>query len=68
MTVGNRLSIVMAERGIKNLTTLAAEAKVKYRSLYAFANQEAKFMDPEMIAKLCIFLNCKIEELLVIKK
>jgi DNA-binding Xre family transcriptional regulator len=68
MKVENRLFVLMAERGIKNLTTLADEAQVKYRSLVVFANQEARFLDPELIAKICKTLDCQINELLVIKK
>jgi DNA-binding Xre family transcriptional regulator len=68
MKVENRLFILMAERGIKNLTTLAEKAEVKYRSLNTFANHEARFLDPELIAKVCSVLECEISELLVIKK
>jgi DNA-binding Xre family transcriptional regulator len=68
MTVENRLFVLMAEKKIKNLAALAKEAKIKYRSLHAFANNEAKFLDPELIAKICTTLNCKIEELLILKK
>lgn len=58
----------MAERKIKTLAALADLAQVKYRSLHTFANQEAKFLDPDMIAKLCGVFNCNIEDLLVLKK
>jgi DNA-binding Xre family transcriptional regulator len=68
MTVEHRLYVVMAERGIKSLAALAKMANVNYRSLFHFASNKAKTMDPDLIGTLCVTLDCHINELLVLKK
>jgi DNA-binding Xre family transcriptional regulator len=68
MTIENRLFILMAEKGFRTLTELAKESGAKYRTLFNFANNKAKLLDPELVARLCVTLECEINELLVIKK
>ena len=66
--IEHRLFVLMAQNRIKSLAELAAQAKLSYNKLVNFANKRSKFIDPEVLAGLCIFFDCGIEELLVIKK
>jgi putative transcriptional regulator len=67
MTIENRLFILMAEKGFRTLTELAKQSGAKYRTLFNFANNKSKLLDPDMVARLCTTLDCEIGELLVIK-
>ena len=68
MRVKHRLYILMAQNEIRTIAELAEMTGITYRSLVNFATYKQKFMDPEIIAKVCVVFGCRIEELLYIEK
>jgi putative transcriptional regulator len=59
---------LMAQKKIRHLTDLSKESGVTVQSLYNITNKKNEGMRLDTIAKLCMALDCNIDELIVIKK
>jgi DNA-binding Xre family transcriptional regulator len=69
MYIKNRLSILMAEKGIRSVSELQRMIKehgltISRRTLDKFYNNESNRFDMDTLATLCVILDCKIGELL----
>jgi putative transcriptional regulator len=58
----------MAKKNLRHLTDLSKTSGVTVQSLYNITNKKNEGMRLDTIAKLCKALDCKIDELIVIKK
>jgi DNA-binding Xre family transcriptional regulator len=69
MIVKNRLSIVMAQKGIRSVSALHRMIQEKgltmsRRTLDKFYNNESNRIDFDTLGTLCIILDCEVGELL----
>lgn len=70
-TVRNRLPILLAEKKFNenkkiSLREVASESGVSLSVITSYMNGSVTRFDGDTIAKLCTYLNCGIEDLLVI--
>lgn len=71
MKLKNKLAILMAEREIKNISTLqrmikSAGLSISRRTLDKFYHNENNTVSYETIAILCQVLDCELSDLLVL--
>jgi putative transcriptional regulator len=72
MQVKNRLSVIMAEKGIRSVSQLHRSIQEKgltmsRRTLDKFYNNESNRIDYDTLATLCQVLECKIDDLLYLE-
>jgi putative transcriptional regulator len=72
MQVKNRLSVIMAEKGIRSVSQLHRSIQEKgltmsRRTLDKFHNNESNRIDYDTLATLCQVLECKIDDLLYLE-
>lgn len=73
MNVKNRLAIVMAEKGIRSVSSLHRMIQdqgltMSRRTLDKFYSNESNRIDYDTLATLCQVLNCDISDLLYLEK
>lgn len=73
LTVKNRLSIVMAEKGIRSVSALHRMIQdngltMSRRTLDKFYNNESNRIDYDTLATLCLILECSIQDLLILEE
>lgn len=66
MKVRNQLKILMAKNDISSVAHLSRETGIFYDTLLSFYHQRYEVLNTKMIAVLCEYFGCKIEELLVL--
>jgi len=73
MQVKNRLSILMAQNGIRSVSELQRMIRehgmnISRRTLDKFYNNESNRLDMDTLATLCVILDCGIGDLLELIK
>ena len=73
MQVKNRLSILMAQNGIRSVSELQRMIRehgmnISRRTLDKFYNNESNRLDMDTLATLCVILDCGIGDLLELVK
>lgn len=68
LPIKNNLQIIMAKKRIKSLMELSNRMDINYRTIYNFANDIHKKIDPVLISRLCEELDCELRDLLYIDK
>jgi putative transcriptional regulator len=63
-----RLEDLMWEKRVKSINALSAATEISRQTLHRIYNNESDGIRLETIEKLCNYLDCEIEELLVIEK
>lgn len=61
-----KLYELMAKRNIRTIKELAGMAKLQDRIISDILNGKKKGLRLDTIAKLCMALNCKVDELIVL--
>lgn len=67
MKVKHNLRILMAKKRIKSIRELSEQSGIYVITLRNFSSYVHKKLDPELIAELCKFFECKIEDLLYLE-
>ncbi|MGD6898635.1 helix-turn-helix domain-containing protein [Bacillus infantis] len=67
MRVRNRLRFLMAEKKVSSLVEVSRGAKVHYGTLRNFYHEKYDVFNGKLIAALCQYFDCKIEDLLVLE-
>lgn len=70
MAVINRLSVLMAEKGLREkrhieVKEIAAATGISRQTLHKYLRQDATRFDGEVIEALCKYFKCSINDLLV---
>lgn len=73
LSVKNRLSIVMAEKGIRSVSSLHRMIQengytMSRRTLDKFYNNESNRIDYDTLGTLCAILKCDIKDLLYLEE
>jgi DNA-binding Xre family transcriptional regulator len=73
MQVKNRLSIIMAEQGIRSVSELhrmiqAAGLTMSRRTLDKFYSNESNRIDYDTLGTLCLVLKCEIGQILYLEE
>jgi putative transcriptional regulator len=73
MQVKNRLSIIMAEQGIRSVSELhrmiqAAGLTMSRRTLDKFYSNESNRIDYDTLGTLCLVLQCEIGQILYLEE
>lgn len=63
-----RLEDLMWEKRVKSINSLSTATEISRQTLHRIYNNESDGIRLETIEKLCNYLDCEIEELLVIEK
>lgn len=67
MRISCNLGVLLKNR-CKTLYWLQKQTNISYKTLNHYEKDRAKKYDSEIIAKICIALNCDISELLLLEK
>lgn len=68
MIIRHNLPLLMAKKRIKSIKELERSIKkYEYATLINFNTYVHKKLDPELVADLCEFFGCKIEDLLYLE-
>lgn len=68
MKVRNKLKQLMEEKDVKSVKELSYETGIYYGTLLNFYHERFDIFNADLVAKLCGFFNCKIDDLLVLEK
>lgn len=73
MYIRNRLSIVMAEKGVRSVSELQRKIKdrgltISRRTLDKLYNNESNRFDMDTLATICVVLDCEIGDILELVK
>lgn len=58
----------MAKNNIRHVRTLSKSSGISELAISNLLNEKSKYMRLDSLAKLCMALDCKIDELIVFKK
>lgn len=58
----------MAKNNIRHVRTLSKASGISELAISNLLNEKSKYMRLDSLAKLCMALDCKIDELIVFKK
>lgn len=67
MKVRHNLRLLMAKKRIRSIRELSEVTGIHYRTLQNFHSYVHRKLDPELIADLCEFFGCKIQDLLYLE-
>lgn len=64
MKIKNNMRILMAKKGVDSIRQVSEGAKVHYGTLLNFYHQRFEVFNGRLIAALCTYFECNIEDLL----
>ncbi len=68
MKVRNRLKALMKEKGIKSVLELSRQTGLYYGTLLNFYHERFEVFNVTLVAELCVFFECSINDLLVLEE
>lgn len=68
MKVRNKLKILMAKNDIRSVTELSKRTGIYYNTLLSFYHERYEVFNSSLVATLCEFFKCSIEDLLTLEE
>lgn len=66
MKVKNNMRILMAKKGVDSVAEISRDTSLHYGTLLNFYHQRYEVFNVKVIAGLCEYFGCKIEDLLTL--
>lgn len=68
MKIKNNMRILMAKKGVDSVTQVSKETGLHYGTLLNFYHQKFDVFNGRVVAALCEYFNCEIQDLLELIK